>query len=48
MDKIQKARSISIWIFIVPFVGINSCLILITQFHGLFPNQEEIIHWTLA
>tara|TARA_B100000780_G_scaffold278637_1_gene252935 strand:+ start:95 stop:787 length:693 start_codon:yes stop_codon:yes gene_type:complete len=47
MDKIQKARSISIWIFIVPFVGINSCLILITQFHGLFPNQEEIIHWTL-
>ena len=47
MDKIQKAKSISIWIFIVPFVAINSCLILITQFHGLFPNQEEIIHWTL-
>ena len=47
MDKIQKAKSISIWIFVVPFVAINSCLILITQFHGLFPNQEEIIHWTL-
>ena len=47
MDKIQKARSISIWIFIIPFVTINSCLILITQFQGLFPNQEEIIHWTL-
>jgi hypothetical protein len=47
MDKIQKAKSISIWIFIIPFVAINSCLILITQFHGLFPNQEEIIHWTL-
>ena len=46
MDKIQKAKSISIWIFIVPFLAINSCLILITQFHGLFPNQEEIIHWT--
>ena len=47
MDKIQKAKSISIWIFIIPFVAINSCLILITQFHELFPNQEEIIHWTL-
>ena len=47
MDKIQKAKSISIWIFIIPFLSINSCLILITQFHGLFPNQEEIIHWTL-
>ena len=46
MDKIQKAKSISIWIFIVPFLAINSCLILITQFHELFPNQEEIIHWT--
>ena len=47
MDNIQKAKFISIWIFIIPFVAINSCLILITQFQGLFPNQEEIIHWTL-
>ena len=47
MDKIQKAKSISIWIFIIPFVAINGCLILITQFQGLYPNQEEIIHWSL-
>ena len=47
MDRIEKVKSISIWIFIVPFIGVNSCLILITQFHHLFPNQEEIIHWTL-
>ena len=46
MDKIQKAKSISIWIFIIPFLAINSCLILITQFHEFFPNQEEVIHWT--
>ena len=46
MDKIQKVKSISIWIFLVPFLAINSCLILITQFHELFPNPEEIIHWT--
>ena len=47
IDKIQKAKSISIWIFIVPFIAINSCLILITQFHEVFPNQEEIIHWSI-
>ena len=46
MDRIQKARSISIWIFIIPFIAINTCLILITQFQEIFPNQEEIIHWT--
>ena len=42
MDSIQKVRSITLWIFIVPFVAINSCLILITQFHSLF-NPEDII-----
>ena len=47
MEKIQKVRSISIWIFIIPFLAINSCLVLITQFHGLFPNQEHIVHNTL-
>ena len=47
MDKIQLAKSISIWIFIVPFVGINTCLVLITQFHEFFPNHEDIVHNTL-
>ena len=44
MHEINKVKSISIWIFIVPFVGVNTCLILVTQFHGLFPNNEDIIH----
>ena len=43
MDKIQKIKSVSIWIFIVPFVSINTCLILITEFHSIFPNQEHIL-----
>ena len=47
MDEINKVKSISIWIFIVPFVAVNTCLILITQFQGLFPNQEDIIHNTI-
>ena len=46
MDQINKVKSISIWIFIVPFFAVNACLILITQFQGLFPNQEDIIHNT--
>ena len=44
MHEINKVKSISIWIFIVPFVAVNTCLILITQFHELFPNHEDIIH----
>ena len=47
MDTINKVKSISIWIFIVPFVAINTCLILITNFHELFPNKEHIIGFTI-
>ena len=46
MKNIAKAKSISIWIFIIPFVAVNTCLILITQFHGLFPNNIHVIHNT--
>ena len=46
MENIAKAKSISIWIFIIPFVAVNTCLILITQFHGLFPNPTHVIHNT--
>jgi hypothetical protein len=47
MEQINKVKSVSIWIFIVPFVAVNTCLILVTQFHWLFPNQEDIIHNTI-
>ena len=47
MVQINKVKALSIWIFIVPFVAVNTCLILITQFQELFPNQEEIIHNTI-
>jgi len=43
MDKIEKIKSISIWIFVVPFLAINICLLLITHFHEFFPNPEDII-----
>ncbi|MFL2851734.1 MAG: hypothetical protein ACJZ76_01885 [Candidatus Pelagibacter sp.] len=47
MEQISKVKSISIWIFIVPFIAVNICLILITQFHELFPNQGDVIHNTI-
>jgi hypothetical protein len=46
MEKFQQVKSISIWIFLVPFIAVNTCLILITEFQWLFPNQEDIIHNT--
>ena len=46
MNQINKVKSISIWIFIVPFVAVNTCLLLVTQFHEIFPNQEDVIFGT--
>ena len=43
MNEIKQVKSITIWIFLVPFFALNLCLILITQFHGLFPNQEDVL-----
>ena len=42
MNSIEKARSISIWIFIVPFVAVNACLLITTQFHSLIDPQYRI------
>ena len=42
MDKIKKAKSISIWIFIIPFLAVNTCLLLTTQFHSLISSEYRI------
>ncbi len=47
MREIKQLKSISIWVFLIPFFGLNLCLLLITKFHGLFPNQEHILHNTI-
>ena len=43
MKEITQVKSISIWIFIIPFVAVNTCLVLITTFHDLFPNKEDVL-----
>ena len=47
MKEINQIKSITLWIFFIPFLALNICLILITQFHDLFPNQEDILHNTI-
>jgi hypothetical protein len=42
MDKIKNIKFISIWIFIVPFVAINACLYVSTQFTELFEDGRAI------
>ena len=42
MDKVKNIKSISIWIFIVPFVAINACLIISTHFTELFTDGQAV------
>ena len=42
MERIDKVKSISIWIFIVPFLAVNTCLLITTQFHSLIESQYRI------
>ena len=42
MENINKIKKLSIWIFILPFITLNACLILITNFHQFF-NLEHVV-----
>ena len=46
MKEINKIRKLSIWIFVIPLIALNACLILITNFHQFF-SPEHIIHNTI-
>ena len=43
MDSINKVKSMSIWIFVIPFVAVNACLLLVTSFHDLFPDKGDVL-----
>lgn len=42
MNMIQKTKSISIWIFLVPFIAVNFSLIISTQFTELFIDGQAL------
>ena len=39
MEQIGKVKSISIWVFIIPFFAVNACLLITTQFNFLIEHQ---------
>ena len=46
MESILKTKSISKWIFIVPFIAVNTCLFLVTQMHGIFESEADKLYNT--
>ena len=44
MIKIPKVKFISIWIFLIPFIAVNTCLVLILEYQWIFPDPEDLIH----
>ena len=42
MEQIGKVKSISIWIFLIPFFAVNACLLITTQFHFLIEPENRI------
>lgn len=42
MEIIHKIKSISIWIFIIPFLAVNACLVITTQFHDIIEPEFRI------
>ena len=35
MSSIDKVKSISVWIFIIPFISVNTCLFIVTNVHQI-------------
>ena len=38
MHQVNTVKSISIWIFIIPFLAVNSCLLIVTSYSGIVPH----------
>ena len=46
MDNIIKIKRCSLWVFIIPLLAINLCLIIVTNFHGIM-EPGGAIHNTI-
>lgn len=42
MNKISSVKKLALWIFIIPFIATNSCLILVTVFGDYLPPGVRI------
>ena len=44
MNDIAKVKSLSIWVFIIPFVAVNICLIITTKLHFLIDQPYRLFN----
>ena len=44
MEQINKVKSISLWIFVIPFVAVNTCLYIITNLHELVEQPYRLFN----
>ncbi len=44
MEQINKVKSISVWIFLIPFVAVNTCLYITTNLHGLIEQPYRLFN----
>ena len=44
MNDIAKVKSLSIWVFIVPFVAVNICLYITTNLHSLIDQPYRLFN----
>ena len=44
MNDIAKVKSLSIWVFIIPFVAVNICLIITTKLHFLIDHPYRLFN----
>ena len=42
MSNISKIKSLSLWVFLVPFITVNSCLLIVTLFNEYVPRGVGI------
>ena len=44
MNDIAKVKSLSIWVFIIPFVAVNICLLITTKLHFLIDHPYRLFN----
>ena len=42
MNKISKIKALSLWVFLVPFITVNACLLIVTLFNDYIPHGVGI------
>ena len=44
MSAITKVKSLSIWVFVIPFIAVNLCLFITTNLHFLIDQPYRLFN----